>query len=149
MIWVSLRKHSSAADRFEVDGANAACKFLRQHSIPKQDIDTVWTSISLHTTPGIPQYMLPVVALLANGVEMDVLGIAYSEFSDADREAIVAAYPRTEHFKEDIIQAFYDGIKRKPETTFGNVKADVLADKDPKFQRINFCSVLRESQWKS
>jgi hypothetical protein len=141
-------KHSSAADRFEVDGANAAREFLRRHKISQQDIETVWTSIALHTTPGIPQYMHPVVALLTNGVEMDVLGIAYSEFSDADREAIVAAYPRTERFKEDIIQAFYDGIKHKPETTFGNVKADVLADKDPKFQPMNFCSVIRDSQWK-
>jgi hypothetical protein len=141
-------QHSSAADRFEVDGANAAREFLRQHKISRQDIDTVWTSIALHTTPGIPQYMHPVVALLTNGVEMDVLGVAYSEFSDSDREAIVAAYPRTEHFKEDIIQAFYDGIKHKPVTTFGNVKADVLADKDPKFQRMNFCSVIRGSPWK-
>jgi hypothetical protein len=141
-------KHSSATVRFEVDGANAAREFLRQHKIPQQDIDTVWTSIALHTTPGIPQYMHPMVALLTKGVEMDVLGIAYSEFAAADREAIVAAYPRTEHFKEDIIQTFYDGIKHKPETTFGNVKADVLADKDPQFQRMNFCSVIRGSQWK-
>jgi hypothetical protein len=140
--------YSSKSDRFEVDGANAARAFLRQHKISQQEIDTVWTAIALHTTPGIPQYMRPVVALLTNGVEMDVLGIAYSEFSDADREAIVAAYPRTERFKEDIIQAFYDGIHHKPETTFGNVKADVLADKDPRFQRINFCSVIRGSEWK-
>jgi len=143
------RKYSSATDRFEVDGANTAGEFLRQHNIPQQDIETVWTSIALHTTPGIPQYMHPVVALLTNGVEMDVLGISYSEFSDADREAIVAAYPRTEHFKEDIIQNFYDGIKHKPETTFGNVKADVLADKDPRFRRLNFCNIIRGSQWKS
>jgi HD domain len=142
-------QHRSATDRFEVDGANAAREFLRQHKIPQQEIDTVWTSIALHTTPGIPQHMHPVVALLTNGVEMDVLGISYAEFSNADREAIVAAYPRTEHFKEDIIQNFYDGIKHKPETTFGNVKADVLADKDPRFQRVNFCSVIRGSAWKS
>jgi HD domain len=141
-------EHSSKSDRFEVDGANCARAFLRQHNIAQQEIDTVWTAIALHTTPRIPQYMHPVVALLTNGVEMDVLGIAYAEFSDVDREAIVAAYPRTVHFKEDIIQAFYDGIKHKPETTFGNVKADVLADKDPKFQRMNFCSVIRGSQWK-
>jgi hypothetical protein len=141
-------RYSSKSDRFEVDGANTARAFLRRHNIPQLEIDTVWTAIALHTTPGIPQYMQPVVALLTNGVEMDVLGIAYSEFSDADREAVIAAYPRTEHFKEDIIQAFYDGIKHKPETTFGNVKADVLADKDPKFQRMNFCSVIRGSQWK-
>jgi len=141
-------KHSSKTDRFEVDGANAAKEFLRGHNIGQPEIDTVWTAIALHTTPGIPQYMHPVVALLTNGVEMDVLGIAYPEFSDADREAIVAAFPRTAHFKEDIIQAFYDGIKHKPETTFGNVKADVLADKDPKFQRMNFCGIIRGSRWK-
>ena len=141
-------QHSSKSDRFEVDGANAARAFLRQYNIAQQDTDTVWTAIALHTTPGIPQYMHPVVALLTNGVEMDVLGIAYSEFSDSDREAIVAAYPRSERFKEDIIQAFYDGIRHKPDTTFGNVKADVLADKDPQFQRRNFCSVIRTSQWK-
>src|ERR1700676_3272302 len=140
--------YRSKSYRFEVDGANTARAFLRQHNIPQLEIDTVWTAIALHTTPGIPQYMHPVVALLTNGVEWDVFGLAYSEFSDTEREAIVAAYPRTEHFKEDIIRAFYDGIKRKPDTTFGNVKADVLADKDPNFQRTNFCSVIRSSQWK-
>ncbi len=57
--------------------------------------------------------------------------------------------PAAAHFKEDIIQTFYDGIKHRPETTFGNVKADVLADRDPKFQRMNFCTVIRGSRWKS
>jgi hypothetical protein len=141
--------YSSEADRFEVDGANAARDFLRGHNISKQDIDLVWTAIALHTTPSIPQYMHPVVALVTAGVEMDVLGIDYSTFTDSDRSAVVKAFPRTAHFKEDILQAFYDGIKHKPETTFGNVKADVLADKDPGFHRINFCSVIRNSPWRS
>jgi HD domain len=141
-------QYSSKTDRFEVDGANTARDFLRRHNISQQDIDTVWTAIALHTTPGIPQYMHPVVALLTAGVEMDSLGIGYSDFAEADREAVVRAYPRTANFKEDIINAFYDGIKHKPETTFGNVKADVLADKNPKFQRMNFCSIIRGSQWK-
>jgi hypothetical protein len=140
-------RHSSPNERFEVDGANAARDFLRGHGIAQQDIDTVWTAIALHTTPGIPQHMHPVVALVTAGVEMDVLGLAYSEYSDAERAAVVHAHPRTAYFKEDIIQAFYDGIKHKPETTFGNVKADVLADKDPSFRRGNFCSVIRGSAW--
>ena len=92
--------------------------------------------------------MHPVVALLTAGVEMDVLGLAHKEYSDVEREAVVQAFPRTPGFKEDIIQAFYDGIKHKPETTFGNVKADVLADKDPHFHRGNFCSVIRNSAWR-
>jgi HD superfamily phosphodiesterase len=141
-------RYSSLTERFEVDGANAARDFLRSRGIGLQDIDTVWTAIALHTTPGIPQHMHPVVALLTAGVEMDVLGLAYDQYSDAEREAVVQAHPRTDHFKEDIVQAFYDGIRHKPETTFGNVKADVLADKDPAFERINFCSVIRRSAWR-
>jgi hypothetical protein len=140
-------QHSSAHERFEVDGANAARDFLKSHGIGEADIDTVWTAIALHTTPGIPQHMHPVIALVTAGVEMDVLGLTYGEYSDAEREAVVRAHPRSEHFKEDIIQTFYDGIKHKPETTFGNVKADVLADKDPHFHRGNFCSVIRSSRW--
>jgi HD superfamily phosphodiesterase len=141
-------QHSSQNERFEVDGANAARDFLRRHGIAQSDIDTVWTAIALHTTPGIPQHMHPVIALVTAGVEMDVLGIAYSEYSDAERQAVVQAHPRTEHFKEDIIQTFYNGIKHKPETTFGNVKTDVLADQDPGFRAINFCSVIRGSAWR-
>ena len=143
-----MPKHSSAIERFEVDGANTARAFLQDHGIAEQDIDTVWTAIALHTTPGIPQHMHPVVALLTAGVEMDVLGLAYNDFNEAQREAVVQAHPRTPHFKDDIIQSFYDGIKHKPATTFGNVKADVLADKDPAFRPLNFCSVIRGSAWR-
>lgn len=141
-------RHSSACERFEVDGANAARSFLCSHGVPQNDIDHVWNAIALHTTPGIPQHMHPVVALVTAGVEMDVLGIDYPAFEEATREKVVQAHPRPAHFKEDILQAFYDGIKHKPETTFGNVKADVIADKEPGFQRGNFCSVIRNSPWK-
>jgi hypothetical protein len=142
-------KYSSGQERFEVDGANAAREFLRSHDITRSDIDTVWTAIALHTTPGIPVHMHPVVALVTAGVEMDVLGLSYPEYSDAERNAVVEAHPRGDHFKEAIIQSFYDGIKHKPDTTFGNVKADVLADKNPAFKRGNFCDVIRKSSWPS
>jgi hypothetical protein len=140
-------QYASADKRFEVDGANTARDFLRSHGIDERDIQTVWTAIALHTTPGIPQFMHPVIALVTAGVEMDVLGITFSEFSDAEREAVVHAHPRPDRFKEEIIQAFYDAIHRRPETTFGNVKADVLVDKDPSFRPENFCRVIRASAW--
>ena len=139
--------YSSKTERFEVDGANVARDFLRARGIDESQIYIVWASIALHTTPGVPQHMHPVVALVTAGVEMDVLGLTYKEYSDAEREAVVKAFPRTSHFKEDIIQAFYDGIKHRPDTTFGNVKADVIADKEPHFHRGNFCSVIRNSHW--
>ncbi len=139
--------HASADQRFEVDGANAARDFLRSHGIPERDLETVWTAIALHTTPGVPQHMHPVISLVTAGVEMDVLGIAFSDFADAERDAVIRAHPRPGRFKEEIIQAFYDGFHRKPETTFGTVNADVLADKDPSFRPENFCRVIRASAW--
>jgi HD superfamily phosphodiesterase len=39
-------RYSSKSNRFEVDGANAARVFLRQHNIPQLEIDTVWTAIA-------------------------------------------------------------------------------------------------------
>ena len=140
-------KYASAHERFEVDSANASRDFLRRHGIAEREVETVWTAIALHTTPGVPPHMHPVISLLTAGVEMDVLGIAFSEFTEAEREAVVRAHPRPRRFKEEIIQAFYDGFHRKPETTFGTVNADVLADKDPSFRPENFCRVIRASGW--
>ena len=60
-----------------MEGANVARDFLRSRGIDEQDIETVWTAIALHTTPGIPQHMHPVIALVTAGVEMVVLGIAF------------------------------------------------------------------------
>ena len=74
-------RYNSPADRFEVDGANAARDFLRQHGIDQQQIDTVWAAVALHTTPGIPQYMHPLIALTAAGVLMDVVGVGFEQFT--------------------------------------------------------------------
>jgi hypothetical protein len=142
------RQYRSATERFEVDSANAARDFLRQHGIDDAAIDIVWDAIALHTTPGIPQHKKPEVALVTAGVEMDVLGIDYLSVPDAHREAVVTAHPRGDHFKEQIIHAFHDGFCHKPETTFGTVNDDVLALIDPKFQRTNFCSMILNSAWR-
>jgi HD superfamily phosphodiesterase len=137
--------HRSEHDRFEVDGANAAREFLNAHGVAPDAVRIVWDSIALHTTPGIPEHKEPEVALVTKGVELDVLGMGYDDISAADREAVLAAYPRV-NFKESIIQAFADGMKDRPETTFGTMNDDVLAEKLPGFVRANFCEIIRSSK---
>lgn len=139
--------YSSATERFEVDSANAARDFLTRHKISEAQIELVWDAIALHTTPGIPKHKKSVVALVTAGVEMDVLGIAYDEFTAEQRAQVVAAHPRGVGFKEGIIDAFAKGTMHKPESTFGNVKADVLALKDPTYKRLNFCGLILNSPW--
>jgi HD superfamily phosphodiesterase len=140
--------HRSAHDRFEVDGANAAREFLAGHGVTGDALRIVWDAIALHTTPGIPQYKEPEVALVTAGVELDVLGLGYDDISAEDRDAVLAAYPRVD-FKESIIQAFANGISHKPETAFGNVKADVLAEKLPGYERPNFCAMIRAAKYEN
>jgi hypothetical protein len=132
--------------RFEVDSADEARRFLQGHGVPEDSIRRVWTAIALHTTPGIPEFMEPEVALVTAGVEYDVLGIGYHDISDADRAAITALHPRPE-FKRRILRAFTDGIAPRPQTTFGNVKADVLERFAPGYQRANFVDIIEESDW--
>ena len=67
--------------RFEVDGADAAREFLKAHGIPEPKADLVWEAIALHTTPGIPQFMRPEIALTNAGVLVDVVGIGYDEYT--------------------------------------------------------------------
>jgi hypothetical protein len=142
-----IQAYSSENYRFEVDGANAARDFMMQYGMNEYDIEQVWISIALHTTPGVPEHLKPIVALVTAGVEMDVLGLTYHEFSDDQRTQVVAAHPREKTFKNGIIDAFAQGTIRKPETTFGNVKADVLELRDPSYKRLNFCQIILGSAW--
>jgi HD superfamily phosphodiesterase len=132
--------------RFEIDGADEARRFLHAHGVTGEEADRVWTAIALHTTPEVPLHMAPEIALVTRGVELDVLGIGYRAVSDAERAAVVAAHPRPD-FKNRILAAFTEGVKDRPKTTFGNVKADVLAHCVPGFVRGDFVEVVKNSAW--
>jgi hypothetical protein len=138
--------HRSANDRFEVDGANAARDFLAQRGVPVEAVRVVWDAIALHTTPGIPEHKEAEVALVNAGVELDVLGIGYDDITDAQRDEVLSALPRVD-FKRQIIQAFGAGLAHKPQTAFGNVKADVLERTLPGYRRPNFCEAILTSPW--
>src|ERR1700756_5438609 len=132
--------------RFEVDGANAARDFLLERGFDEATARKVWLSIALHTTPGVPEFLDPEIALVTAGVETDVLGIGRDDLADDVRNAVTAAHPRPD-FKRRILQAFTDGNQHRPGSTFGNVNADVLAHFDPTFVRDDFVEIIRSSSW--
>jgi HD domain-containing protein len=132
--------------RFEVDGANAARDFLLEHGVGETDADKVWLGIALHTTPGVPEFLWPETALVTAGVETDVLGIGRDDLAREDLEAVVAAHPRPD-FKQQILAAFNEGMKHRPQTTFGTCNADVLERFDPTFVRDNFVDTILGNSW--
>jgi hypothetical protein len=132
--------------RFEVNSANAAREFLLEHDVEPADADKVWLSIALHTTPGIPEFLAPEIALVTAGVETDVLGIDRDELSPEALTAVTAAHPRPD-FKRRILAAFNDGMKHRPHSTFGTVNADVLQHFDPNFRRDDFVDIILTNTW--
>jgi HD superfamily phosphodiesterase len=138
--------YRTSAQRFEVDGANAARDFLLQRGVDEGDARKVWLSIALHTTPNVPEFLEPEIALVTAGVETDVLGIGRDDISPEALAAVTAAHPRPD-FKRRILQAFTDGNKHRPRSTFGNVNADVLEHFDPSFVRDDFVEIILNNSW--
>ncbi|MDT5148118.1 MAG: hypothetical protein QOC58_2763 [Mycobacterium sp.] len=139
-------RYRTSTLRFEVDSANAARTFLLEHGVDAADAAKVWLSIALHTTPGIPEFLEPEIALVTAGVETDVLGIGRDELPPEALAAVTAAHPRPD-FKRRILAAFNDGMKHRPHSTFGTVNADVLERFDPGFARDNFVDIILTNTW--
>jgi HD superfamily phosphodiesterase len=138
--------HRTDNRRFEVDSASAAREFLRGHDVSEDDVAKVFLGIALHTTPGIPEFLEPEVALVTAGVETDVLGIGYRDLDPTLVAEVTDAHPRPD-FKRQILEAFTEGNAQRPQTTFGNVNADVLERFCPGFQPGNFVDIIQASDW--
>jgi hypothetical protein len=133
--------------RFEVDGANAARDFLRSRGMPEDGIERVWLAIALHTTPGIPEHMHPEIALVQAGAGMDMAGRNFDQFTEEERTAVIAAHPRGQEFGQRVIDTFYEGLRQRPDSTFGTFNDDFLACRDAGFQRADMCSIILGSRW--
>ncbi|MBR0870383.1 HD domain-containing protein [Bradyrhizobium tropiciagri] len=138
----------SETKRFEVDGADAARAFLRSHGIPEPKADLVWEAVALHTTPGIPQYMRPEIALTNAGVLVDVVGVGYDDYTPEQREQVVTAFPRGD-FKNEFIREQTCSALKKPQTTFGTVNFDFIQEHDHTFHKPNACTRIRNTPWRS
>jgi hypothetical protein len=134
--------------RFEVDGADAARNFLREHGLAASKVDLVWEAIALHTTPGIPEYMRPEIALTNAGVLMDVVALGYDQYTQEQREQVLAAFPRGD-FKNEFLELQTDSAMKKPPTTFGTVNVEYIECRDATFRKPNVCARIRNTPWPS
>ncbi|MGY6020065.1 HD domain-containing protein [Streptomyces spinosirectus] len=137
---------SDTEQRFELDGADHARKFLLDRGFSAKAADVVWSAIALHTTPGIPGRMGPEIAVTNYGVLTDALGWGLNGLEGDQVDEIVAAHPRGE-FKRDFLQAFVEGLKNRPDTTYGTINADVLEHFVPGFRRASMVERIMNAPW--
>jgi HD domain len=143
-----LEGHRSEHERFEIDGANAARAFLERHGLPEEQVMTVWRSIALHTTRQVPNYLEPEVRLVALGVQYDVLGSHFDTLTADQRNAVLAAHPRS-GFKAGMIEALSAGVRDKPETAVGTMLTDILEATVPGYVRPNVSDAIHNSRFEA
>jgi hypothetical protein len=137
---------SGTPQRFELDGADHARRFLLDRGFSGSAAEVVWRAIALHTTPGVPGRMEPEVAATHYGVLTDAVGWGLDGLHGDQVEEVVAAHPRGD-FKKEFLRAFVDGLKDRPDTTYGTVNADILEHFVPGFRRTSMVERVIAAPW--
>ncbi|MET7437442.1 HD domain-containing protein [Streptomyces sp. NPDC004082] len=141
-----LKPFSDTEQRFELDGADHARAFLLDHGFPADSAEVVWTAIALHSTPGIPGRMGPEIAALNQGVLTDAVGVGLDRLDRARVEEITDVHPRGD-FKTGFPQVFLEGLRDRPDTTYGTVNQDVLEEFVPGFRRTSMIERIMGAAW--
>jgi hypothetical protein len=145
---LGLSKDHIADKRFEVDGADAASRFLHVHDYPKTKVDIVWDAIALHSSAEIADRREPEVALVHFGAHVDVLGLRMGEISPQLIDDTLALYPRL-GFKRAFTEALAEVARRKPHTAIGTGLADVGRRLVPGLEIPNVCDLLLGAPFES
>ncbi|GAB2922926.1 hypothetical protein GCM10027093_72620 [Paraburkholderia jirisanensis] len=121
---LGLTREFAADQRFEVDGADAASRFLLANDYPQAKAELVWDAIALHSSAGIAERKQPEIALIHFGAHVDVMGLRLDEITPALVEDTLALYPRL-GMKAAFTEALAEVARNKPHTAIGTGLADI------------------------
>jgi HD domain-containing protein len=108
--------------RFEIEGADAARAFAREHGLDDRQVQLIWDSVALNSTPSIGLYKEAEVALCTAGIGVE-FGFQYDRIPPAEMQSVLAAFPRLE-MKRRFTASVCRIVKTKPETTYDNFTGD-------------------------
>jgi len=145
---LGLSQDHAADKRFEVDGADAASKFLHTHDYPQAKNDIVWDAIALHSAADIADRREPEVALVHFGAFVDVMGLRKEEISPQLIDDTIALYPRL-GFKRAFTEALAEVARKKPHTAIDTGLADVGRRLAPGLDIPNMCDILLGAPFES
>jgi hypothetical protein len=145
---LGLSHHHAGDKRFEVDGADAAGRFLREHDYPMDKTELVWDAIALHSSADIADRREPEVALVHFGAHVDVMGLRLDEIPRDLVEDILALYPRI-GFKAAFTEALAEVARRKPHTAIGTGLADISRRLKPGLVIPDVCDLIHAAPFES
>jgi hypothetical protein len=144
-------RENDGEQRFEVEGADAAARFLEGWDWTPDCIRPVWEAIALHTSPGIAERFGPLARVVRTAVLIDLGCTAMPVASTPALDAQLARYPRSEieRVLPDMVvaQALARGgaMKAPPFSWPGALVAEQLAEREHRTSRSPL-SVRPESE---
>jgi hypothetical protein len=108
--------------RFEIEGADAARAFAREQGLDDRQLQLIWDSVALNSTPSIGLYKEAEVALCTAGIGVE-FGFQYDRIPPSEMKSILVAFPRLE-MKRRFTDSVCRILKTKPETTYDNFAGD-------------------------
>ncbi|GAA0273912.1 hypothetical protein GCM10010302_09430 [Streptomyces polychromogenes] len=93
---LGLSEQGNGHQRFEVDGADLAARFLREQGAGEEAVTVVWDAVALHTSEGIASRKGPEIALAHAGISVDVLGRGKELLPEGFADRVHAAFPRAD-----------------------------------------------------
>jgi len=87
-------QENNGEQRFEVEGADAAARFLEQWTWSVERSRPVWEAIALHTSPGIAERFGPLARVVRTAVLVDLGRIELPLPSAPELETALAGLPR-------------------------------------------------------
>ena len=145
---LGLTEEFSADKRFEVDGADAATRLLRQQGYPEAKAQLVWDAIALHAMADIADRREPEVALVHMGAHVDVMGLWIDEITPALIHDTLALYPRL-GFKMAFTEALAQSARKKPLKAIGSGVADVGRRLVHGLEIPNVCDLINAAPFES
>ncbi|MFJ2259176.1 HD domain-containing protein [Streptomyces sp. NPDC087844] len=127
-----VEAYRTRAERFEVDGADAAQRFLREQRMPAERVAVVWDAIALHTNAGIATRKRPEIAMVSVGSGADFSGNELQRIPSDALEEILAAFPR-KGFKQDALDTILSLCRTRPMSVLMHPFAEVGRRHIPEF----------------
>jgi hypothetical protein len=139
--------HANGDQRFEVDGADAAARFLRDRGVQEERVITVWQAIAIHTSVGLAHRFGSVHAIAHLGIGADIAGTDRHLLPSGFADRVHAAWPRLDvgYALAEVIarQVEHNPAKGPPLTFPGHLRQLMYPATPP----VTWFDVVRAAGW--
>jgi hypothetical protein len=144
---LGVTAYADGDQRFEVDGADAAARFLRDHGVREARVTTVWQAIALHTSVGLAHRFGAEQAIAQMGISTDIIGLDRQLLPPGFADRVHASWPRHDvgYALAELIadQVEANPVKGPPLTFPGHVHQLMY----PTTPAVTWIDVVRTAGW--